>query len=92
MMIKDDTPDYHFICNKDTPKEERDRLFIGKWYNNSVKCLKCGDVIRSKNKHHYNRCSCGTIAVDGGSHYLKRVGDLTMYEDLSEEFNDATDE
>lgn len=43
---------------------------------NSAECLKCGDKIESTHVHHFQWCSCGNIAVDGGKEYLKRVGDI----------------
>jgi DNA-directed RNA polymerase subunit N (RpoN/RPB10) len=50
---------------------------------NKVKCLKCGEIIESKYRHDFVSCSCGNIAVDGGHEYLRRVGTLKDYEDLS---------
>ena len=66
------TVDYHNFTTKDTPKSERDLLFVGDIWINAAECGVCGEVIRSKNKHDYVGCSCGNIAVDGGSHYAKR--------------------
>lgn len=51
---------------------------------NAVRCLKCRDVIESKHRHDFVPCSCGNISVDGGLEYLRRVGTLKDYEDLSE--------
>ena len=56
--------------------------------SNKVKCLKCGDIIESKHCHDFVFCSCGNIAVDGGTFYLKRAGkgiDDESYEELSVE-------
>ncbi len=39
---------------------------------NSAKCLDCNEEIESRHRHDFVRCSCGTIAVDGGKDYLKR--------------------
>lgn len=39
---------------------------------NKAECGVCGDVIESRHRHDYVRCSCGEIAVDGGKDYLKR--------------------
>lgn len=39
---------------------------------NKAKCLKCGDIIESIDRHDYVQCSCGNISVDGGKDYLKR--------------------
>ncbi len=41
---------------------------------NKAKCLKCDDIIESRHRHDYVSCSCGAIAVDGGTEYLKRTG------------------
>ena len=51
---------------------------------NKMKCKKCGDVIESKYTHDFKACSCGACAVDGGLEYLRRVGELEDWEDLSE--------
>ena len=50
---------------------------------NEAKCTKCGDVITSKHRHDYVGCKCGSIAVDGGMSYLRRIGDINNYEDRS---------
>lgn len=49
--------------------------------SNQIKCLKCGDSVYSMHRHHFWRCSCGAVAVDGGQAYLRRVG--TEWEDES---------
>jgi hypothetical protein len=50
---------------------------------NSIRCRKCGDEIVSTHRHDFRWCSCGSVAVDGGRAYLKRVGDLDGWEDTS---------
>ena len=50
---------------------------------NKVKCKFCGDIIESKYPHNFVKCSCGKIAIDGGLEYLKRIGNLNEYEELS---------
>jgi len=52
--------------------------------SNKIKCKKCGDIIESKSTNNYKKCSCGTVAVDGGKDYLKRIGNEEDYEDISE--------
>lgn len=54
--------------------------------HNRARCLICKDVIESLGVHHYVRCGCGAIAVDGGREYLKRSArtDLDHVEELSE--------
>ena len=64
--------DYQDFTNIDTPKEERRKLYVGDIYSNSAVCLKCGEVIRSKNRHDFVTCSCGNVSVDGGSWYVRR--------------------
>ena len=49
-----------------------------------VKCLKCGDIIESKNRHDFVTCSCGNVSVDGGKDYLRRTfHNKDDYEELS---------
>ena len=43
---------------------------------NAVICNKCGEFIFSKHRHDFVTCHCGTISVDGGQAYLRRVGGL----------------
>lgn len=43
---------------------------------NSVRCRFCRAETESTDVHHFARCECGAVAVDGGHEYLKRVGDL----------------
>lgn len=38
---------------------------------NRAKCTHCNDIIESKHRHDYVRCSCDRIAVDGGYNYQK---------------------
>lgn len=51
---------------------------------NSVRCKKCDTVIESKHRHDFVWCACGSVAVDGGRDYLKRVGAIRDCEELSE--------
>lgn len=50
---------------------------------NAVVCLSCGDFIYSAHRHHFNTCTCGSISVDGGQEYLRRVGALDACVDMS---------
>lgn len=56
--------------------------------SNQVRCTKCGDEPFSAHRHHYNPCKCGAVAVDGGMSYLRRVGNLDAFEEMSIEFPD----
>ena len=53
---------------------------------NAIRCNHCGDVIESTYRHNYVQCSCGKVAVDGGTDYLRRSysGNRDDYTDLSE--------
>lgn len=59
--------------------------------HNRIKCKTCGAVIESKNRHDMVCCICFAetkgrrgVYCDGGHDYLRRGGDLTDYEELSE--------
>ena len=69
-------------------KKNKRRVII---ITNKVKCNNCGDIIESKSVHDFNCCSCYVktdgetgICVDGGKDYLRRIGDIRNYEELSE--------
>jgi hypothetical protein len=81
--------DYQVFCPQGTPKEEREKFRVGDIYSNAARCLKCGDVIRSRNRHDYVQCSCKALAVDGGSCYARRIGNPEDYEDLTEMYDDC---
>lgn len=51
--------------------------------SNKIKCKKCEDIIESKSTNDLKRCSCGAVAVDGGTEYLKRIGNENDYIELS---------
>lgn len=60
---------------------------MGKIISNRIKCENCGHVIESHHRHDFVWCKCGTVAVDGGKDYLRRVGDAGDYIELSETTN-----
>lgn len=37
----------------------------------AVQCPKCLDVIFSRARHDFRRCSCGAVGIDGGRDYTK---------------------
>jgi len=37
----------------------------------AIKCINCGDIIFSRARHDYHKCTCGNIAIDGGFDYIK---------------------
>jgi basic membrane lipoprotein Med (substrate-binding protein (PBP1-ABC) superfamily) len=56
---------------------------------NAATCLSCGDYIFSRHRHDFVYCTCGSIAVDGGQEYLRRVGDPEVYVDMTWSIDDA---
>ena len=55
-----------------------------------VRCLKCKDIIESKQRHDFVRCRCGALFVDGGDDYLRMGGSLN-YEFVQEVESDNKD-
>ena len=43
---------------------------------NELECKKCGDIIYSAYRHDFKYCKCGSVAVDGGMDYVRRVGKI----------------
>lgn len=52
---------------------------------NAIQCRKCLAVVVSRHVHDFVWCPCHAVAVDGGTDYLKRVGELKSYTELSVE-------
>lgn len=40
---------------------------------NKIQCKKCKEIIESKTRHDAVWCSCGSVGVDGGHFYAKRM-------------------
>lgn len=53
-------------------------------FTNKIRCKKCGDIIESTWVHDFKQCKCGAVAVDGGHEYMKRLGNVEDWEELSE--------
>ena len=79
----------HYWQYGQQPKELRERFNTGDILENAAECLKCGDYIRSNNRHDFKYCKCGSIAVDGGSWYVKRIGDPANMKNIIVPYNDA---
>ena len=47
---------------------------------NKIKCLRCGEIIESKETNDFVECSCGSVAVDGGKDYQKIIGNPKDYD------------
>lgn len=83
-----DTPKHYWEYGQQD-KTTREKYGIGDILENAAECLKCGDYIRSNNRHDYRSCSCGAISVDGGSWYAKRSGNYSDCRDKIVLFDDA---
>lgn len=51
---------------------------------NKIHCKICSQTIESKHRYDFVTCFCGAVSVDGGLDYLRRVGDLEDYIEMSE--------
>lgn len=71
-----ETVDYTDFTHIDTPPADRLKYDVGDIYMNVAVHTTCGWVIRSKNRHHMATCKCGKLSIDGGSWYIKLVGDI----------------
>ncbi len=49
---------------------------------NSVRCRKCGDVIKSIHRHDRVVCGCKAVGISGGREYLRFVGEIKDIENL----------
>jgi hypothetical protein len=54
-----------YVRGIDAPEMEKYR------YQRVAHCKACDDVVYSVMRHDFRSCSCGNIAVDGGSDYFK---------------------
>jgi len=45
---------------------------------NAIKCPKCGDIIYSRARHDFRRCSCKNVFIDGGFDYIRVGGDISV--------------
>ncbi len=51
---------------------------------NAAQCQKCGDIIESKKRLGVVKCSCGSLVIEGGKHYIKRNADPGDYVEMTE--------
>lgn len=54
-----------------------------------IRCLKCNDVIESKDLHDCVSCKCGACSIDGGNQYTRIGGDFKCINIINE---DGTEE
>ena len=59
---------------------------ITKIFKNSIKCNLCGEILVSESVHDFKFCKCGTVAVDGGNEYLRRI-----YKNSTEDYTELSE-
>lgn len=57
---------------------------VKKSIKNAFKCLYCNDIIESQHQHHFISCKCGKSSCDGGTSYIRLMGDLDMIQNECE--------
>lgn len=73
--------------NPNADKKLRAKLGIGGIKKNAVRCNFCKTEVESLNRHDFVYCSCGKIAVDGGSWYCKRI----YHKDPEKDYKELTE-
>ena len=85
-IVDEDVFDYLNIVTRSSTKKQREKFNIGDIFINAAVCKNCGDYVRSKNSHNFVKCICGKVGVDGGSWYIRRLGDPNDRIDVVEGF------
>lgn len=84
--VLEETDTLNYVTKSSTPAQ-REKFGIGDIFINAAVCLKCKSYVRSRNAHDMRSCPCGAVAVDGGSHYAKRMGNPEDRIDVIELFH-----
>ena len=69
---------------------ETTKLFTMKIITNKIQGLHCSAIIESLHRYDFVTCPCGTVAVDGGREYLRRLGKTTDFREMSQVEEDGT--
>lgn len=81
-----------FYAKEELTAQERKLINAGDIRINRIKCKKCSDIITSDNRHDFKMCKCDSVGVDGGSWYLRRIGNPSDIEELSVNYKDCPEE
>lgn len=54
-----------------------------------IRCLKCNDIIESKDLHDCVSCKCGACSIDSGNQYTRIGGDFNYINIIN---SDGTEE
>ena len=65
------------------------KLLVDKSIAMKIRCLKCNDIIESKDLHDCISCICGACSIDGGNQYTRIGGDFEYINCINE---DGTEE
>lgn len=91
--MTDKTLTQRFYDKEELTIAERKRLGAGDIRINRAKCLNCQEIVTSDHRHDMKVCKCKSVAVDGGSWYIRRmVRDGVKYEDMSESYLEVEEE
>lgn len=86
------TVDYHEFTWPSMPIKLRKKFHVGPIYINALRCELCGYFIRSRNRHDYRSCDCGSCSIDGGSEYIRVSGESSNYELITVMFDELTED
>jgi hypothetical protein len=64
-------------------KKEMNKKITKKITWNAICCIWCKEVLVSTHVHDFKQCHCGSVGVDGGNEYLRRIGNPDDYIELS---------
>ena len=71
----------------------KEHLYSGDFYEpfhrytitrNAVKCLICDDIVESRHRTEKKSCFCKCVTVEGGTDYIRRIGDPSYWIELSQ--------
>lgn len=68
---RNNSVDYQDYVNIDSPPDVRAIYWIWDIWSNKWQCMRCLDVIRSKNRHDMRTCRCWASTIDWWSWYTK---------------------
>ena len=80
-----------FYLKEELSIRERKKIWAGDIRINKIQCKKCKDIITSNNLHDFKICKCKSVGVDGGSWYLRRIGNSIDIKELSKNYKELED-
>lgn len=83
-LMWDETREAIIAAPEKAAESLRRRLKVGRYRHNRAECRQCNAVIESRTTHDFVTCGCGRVSVDGGTQYLRRIGQEIDFNDRSE--------